>query len=151
MFWTDIARFLQYFRNFLNSFINTFAILQDFNGIFSKYSFDIMVLSGDQSMKTQNSETRNRGVSVEHCGVACGMFGCDQSIKTQNCLVTENFFRRRTILLRTFFRGPIFRRPFFPGIFFLRTIFRGPFFGVHFSGDFFHGDYFSAYQASNIT
>ena len=38
MFWTDIARFLQYFRNLSNSFINIIAILQDFNGIFSKYS-----------------------------------------------------------------------------------------------------------------
>ena len=43
MFWTDIARFLQYFRK---CFINIFAILQDFNGIFSKYSFNITVLSG---------------------------------------------------------------------------------------------------------
>ena len=47
MFWTDIARFLQYFRNLSNSFINIFAILQDFNGIFSKYSFNITVLCGD--------------------------------------------------------------------------------------------------------
>ena len=46
MFWTDIARFLQYFRNLSNSFINIFAILQDFNGIFSKYSFNITVLCG---------------------------------------------------------------------------------------------------------
>ena len=46
MFWTDIARFLQYFRNLSNSFINILAILQDFNGIFSKYSFNITVLSG---------------------------------------------------------------------------------------------------------
>ena len=29
-----------------NSFINIFAILQDFNGIFSKYSFNITVLCG---------------------------------------------------------------------------------------------------------
>ena len=46
MFWTDIARFLQYFINLSNSFINIFAILQDFNGIFSKYSFNITVLCG---------------------------------------------------------------------------------------------------------
>ena len=46
MFWTDIARFLQDFRNLSNSFINIFAILQDFNGIFSKYSFTITVLRG---------------------------------------------------------------------------------------------------------
>ena len=46
MFWTDIARFLQYFRNLSNSFINIFAILQDFNVIFSKYSFNITVLCG---------------------------------------------------------------------------------------------------------
>ena len=46
MFWTDIARFLQYFRNVSNSFINIFAILQGFNGIFSKYSFNITVLCG---------------------------------------------------------------------------------------------------------
>ena len=36
MFWADIARFLQYFRNLSNSFMNILAILQDFNGIFSK-------------------------------------------------------------------------------------------------------------------
>ena len=46
MFWTDIARFLQYFRNLSNTFINTFGILQDFNGIFSKYSFNNTVLYG---------------------------------------------------------------------------------------------------------
>ena len=46
MFWTDIARFLQYFRNLSNSYINIFAILQDFNLIFSKYSFNIIVLCG---------------------------------------------------------------------------------------------------------
>ena len=46
MFWTAIARFLQYFRNLSNSFINIFTILQDLNGIFSKYSFNITVLWG---------------------------------------------------------------------------------------------------------
>ena len=46
MFWTDIARFLQYFRNLSNSFINIFAILQDFDVIFLKYSFNITVLCG---------------------------------------------------------------------------------------------------------
>ena len=46
MFLTDIARFLQYFRNLFNSFINIFEIFQDFNGIFSKYSFNITVLCG---------------------------------------------------------------------------------------------------------
>ena len=46
MLWTDIARFLQYFRNLSNSCRNIFAILQDFNGIFSKYSFNITVLCG---------------------------------------------------------------------------------------------------------
>ena len=46
MFWMDIARFLQYVRNFFNSFINIIAILQDFNGIFSKYSLNITVLCG---------------------------------------------------------------------------------------------------------
>ena len=35
--------------------------------------------------QTQNTETKNRGVSVEHRGVCvCGMFGCDQFMKTQN-------------------------------------------------------------------
>ena len=35
--------------------------------------------------QTQNSEMKNRGVNVEHRGVyVCGMFGCDQSMKTQN-------------------------------------------------------------------
>ena len=34
-------------------------------------------------MGQENSETKNRGVSVEHRGVS-GMFGCDQSMKTQN-------------------------------------------------------------------
>ena len=38
MFWTDIARFLQYFKNLSNSFTNILAILQDCNGVFSKYS-----------------------------------------------------------------------------------------------------------------
>ena len=33
-------------------------------------------------MIPENSETKNRGVSVEHRGV-CGMLGCDQSMKTQ--------------------------------------------------------------------
>ena len=46
MFWADIARFLQYFRNLSNSFINMLAILQDFNGIFLKYSLNITVLCG---------------------------------------------------------------------------------------------------------
>ena len=46
MFWTNITRFLQYFRTLSNSFINISAILQDFNGIFSKYSFNITVLRG---------------------------------------------------------------------------------------------------------
>ena len=46
MFWTDIARFLQYFRNLSNSFLNIFAILHGFNEIFSKYSFNITVLCG---------------------------------------------------------------------------------------------------------
>ena len=36
----------QYFRNISNSFINIFAVLQDFNEIFSKYSFNITVLCG---------------------------------------------------------------------------------------------------------
>ena len=47
MFWTDIARFLQYFWNLFNSFINILAILQDFNGIFSKYFLNITVLYGE--------------------------------------------------------------------------------------------------------
>ena len=35
--------------------------------------------------QTQNMETKNRGVSVEHRVVCvCRMFGCDQSMKTQN-------------------------------------------------------------------
>ena len=46
MFRTDMAGFLPYFKNLSNSFINIFAILQNFNGIFSKYSFNIMVLCG---------------------------------------------------------------------------------------------------------
>ena len=35
--WTDIARFLQYFRSVSNILIYILAILQDFNGIFLKY------------------------------------------------------------------------------------------------------------------
>ena len=35
MFWTDIARFLQYFRNLFDGFINIVAILQNVKGIFS--------------------------------------------------------------------------------------------------------------------
>ena len=46
MFWTDTARFLQYFRNLSDSFINILAILQDFNEIFSKYCLNITVLCG---------------------------------------------------------------------------------------------------------
>ena len=46
MFWTDIARFLQNFRNLSNSFINILAVLQDFNGIFLKYYLNITVLYG---------------------------------------------------------------------------------------------------------
>ena len=46
IFWADIARFLQYFRSLSNSFINILAILQDFNGIFLKYSLNITVLCG---------------------------------------------------------------------------------------------------------
>ena len=34
------------FRNLSNRFINIFAILQDFNGIFSNYFFNITVLYG---------------------------------------------------------------------------------------------------------
>ena len=45
MFWTDIARFLQYFKNLSNRFI-ILLILQDFNGIFAKYSLNITVLCG---------------------------------------------------------------------------------------------------------
>ena len=55
IFWTDIARFLQYFRNLSNSFINILAILQDFYAIFSKYFFNIIVLCGLLSTKLQNS------------------------------------------------------------------------------------------------
>ena len=43
---TDIARFLHYFTNFSNSFINILAILQDFSRIFLKYSLNITVLCG---------------------------------------------------------------------------------------------------------
>ena len=43
-FQTDIARFLQYFINLSNSFINILAIWQDFSEIFSKYSLNITVL-----------------------------------------------------------------------------------------------------------
>ena len=32
---------------------------------------------------SENSESKNCGVSVEHRGV-CGMLGCDQSMKTRN-------------------------------------------------------------------
>ena len=40
------------------------------------------------SKSPENSETKNRGVSVEHRGV-CEILGCDQSMKTQN-LKTKN-------------------------------------------------------------
>ena len=46
MFWTDIARFLEYFWNLSNSFINILAILQDFNEIYLKYFLNITVLCG---------------------------------------------------------------------------------------------------------
>ena len=46
IFWMDIARFLQYFRNLSKSFINILAILQHFNGIFLKYFLNITVLCG---------------------------------------------------------------------------------------------------------
>ena len=41
-----MARFLQYFGNLFNSFINILAILQDFNGIFLKHSLNITMLCG---------------------------------------------------------------------------------------------------------
>ena len=47
------------------------------------------MLGCDQSMKTQNSETKNRGVSVEHRGVCVWNVRFDQSMKTQNS--TTNF------------------------------------------------------------
>ena len=46
MFWAGIARFLQYFRNLSNSFINILALLPDFYEIFLKYSLNITVLCG---------------------------------------------------------------------------------------------------------
>ena len=36
--------FLQYFKNLFNTFINILVTLQDFNGRFSKYFFNITVL-----------------------------------------------------------------------------------------------------------
>ena len=79
---------------------------------------------------------------------ACGMFGCDQSMKTQNSLVTEKNF------WRTFFRGPIFAgtsfpRPFLGGLIFLGPLFPGIIFpgifspGDHVSRDHFSGDHLS--------
>ena len=61
MFRTDIARFLQYFRTLSNSFMNIFAILQDFNGIFSKYSFNSTVLCGIISLESSTfADFKNR-------------------------------------------------------------------------------------------
>ena len=40
------CKVLQYFINLSNSFMNILAILQDFNGIFSKYFLNITVLCG---------------------------------------------------------------------------------------------------------
>ena len=70
MFWTEIAKILQYFRNLSNCFINIFAILQDFNEIFSKYSFNIKVLCGSvvrsPFVKTYpNFETFDRFFKIE--------------------------------------------------------------------------------------
>ena len=45
-------RFLQYFKNLFNSFINILAILQDFNEIFSKYSLNSTVLCGYLNVTT---------------------------------------------------------------------------------------------------
>ena len=41
-------------------------------------------------MFPENSETKNRAVSVEHRGVCvyvCGMFGCDQSMNVKHLFV----------------------------------------------------------------
>ena len=64
MFWTDIVRFLQYFRNLSNTFTNIFAILQDFHGIFSKYSFNITVLCGSDFRNFYTLGTKIKGSPV---------------------------------------------------------------------------------------
>ena len=65
MFWTDIARFLQYFRKLFNSFINIVAIFQHFNGIFSKYSLNITVLCGRFTRKMMKKVRKNNRASFE--------------------------------------------------------------------------------------
>ena len=71
MFWADITRFLQYFRNLSNRFINILAILQDYNGIFSKYSLNIMVLCGQLNIadsKKNNSILCSVGKKLDFLG-----------------------------------------------------------------------------------
>ena len=58
MFWADVARFLQHFRNLSNSFINILAILQDFNGIFLKYSLNVTVASNPSESKKYNENMK---------------------------------------------------------------------------------------------
>ena len=67
MFWADIARFLKYFRNFSNSFINIFTISQDFNGIFLKYSLNITVLCGFQSFFIRIMDLKKKCQDVNLC------------------------------------------------------------------------------------
>ena len=92
MFWTDIARFLQYFRNLSNSFINIFATLQVFNGIFSKYSFNITVLCGPP----YTSILVHRGAGGEIFLLYRGMYYVlinDNHVTYQEPEETENFLK----------------------------------------------------------
>ena len=66
-FWTDFARFLIYFRNLSNSFINILAILQDFNGIFLKFFLNITVLCG--YLPDQILSKTDKKVVLENCVV----------------------------------------------------------------------------------
>ena len=79
MFWTDIARFLQNFRNLSNSFINILEILQDFNGIFLKYFLNITVLCGFLPhiwLRFQTSNTKIVQRPCTYCTQLCTRIHC---------------------------------------------------------------------------
>ena len=118
MFWADIARFLQYFRNRSNSFINILAILQDFNGIFLKYSLNITVLCGllmDPWVLFRHGLWFIKKLWIKtivlHLGKCCG-------VHFKNCIRTNN-----TKLWLLILYGKLWKIIFSGRIFFIVTVF----------------------------
>ena len=86
MFWTDIARSLQYLKNLSNSFINILAILQHFNGIFLKYFLNITVLCGTYSIQVDSNQFhkklwrfKNQKLRIDNEEAKCGGKPCFNS------------------------------------------------------------------------